>query len=199
MAGLVPAISIRTARALLNETAGTSPAVTRIAWDCSPWGCFPALRFAPLPPRTGANALMRATALPSRPLQNLVLLAELVARHAVEIGAGDADHPGGLRVRGRVHDAGPIGARLPGGEAVFARCHELEMVIALRIDAAPFGHVGLRARIAVDRPRIAVAVRLAGLAAGLDMRQHVEVELCVVIELALAGLHVPFEGLVHEG
>ena len=41
-------------------------------------------------------------------------------------------------------------------------------------------------------------MRLAGLAALLHVRQHVEIELGIVIEHALAGRRVVGEGLGHE-
>ena len=44
-----------------------------------------------------------------------------------------------------------------------------------------------------------MAVRLAGLAAFLHVRQHVEVELGIVEQHALAGRHVVVERLGHEG
>src|SRR5262249_49234436 len=116
----------------------------------------------------------------------------------VEVGAGDADYPGLLLVSGRVDRVRAIGAGLPWAEAVLARRHQLVVVLALGVDAPPFGHVGHVLGVAVDRPRRAVAVRLADLAALLHMRQHVEVEPGVVVQHALAGRQVVVEGLGHE-
>ena len=54
-----------------------------------------------------------------RALQNFVGLgAKMVARDGVEVGAGDADHPGHLRVRGGVDEAGRIGLGLSRAERV---------------------------------------------------------------------------------
>src|SRR5215510_4114760 len=102
-----------------------------------------------------------------------VASAEVEARDGVEVGAGDADDPRLLRVRGRVDDARPVGTRLARTDAIARGGLEHRAVLALGIDSAPFGHLGDGAGIAVDRPRGAVAVRLAGLAALLHVGEHV--------------------------
>src|SRR5262245_40151579 len=91
-----------------------------------------------------------------------------------------------------------IGASLANTESVLARHRQLVMLVALRVDAAPLGHAGHRLGVSVDRPRSTVAVRLTLLAALLDMRQHIKVELLVVIEHAFAGRHIVVEGFGYE-
>src|SRR6266568_1888383 len=100
---------------------------------------------------------------PSRLLQHAVLLAEVIAREHVEIGAGDADHPGLVRMRGRMDHPGAIGFGLSRPEAIPAHRLQNRMRLALRVGTAPLGHLGILPRVAVDRPRRAMAVRLADL------------------------------------
>src|SRR2546429_5539919 len=90
---------------------------------------------------------------PSRLLQHAVLLAEMIAWEHVEIGAGDADHPGLFRMRGRMNHPGAVGFGLPRPEAIPAHRLENRMRLALGVGTAPFGHLGIFPRVAVDRPR----------------------------------------------
>src|SRR6266487_1037893 len=90
---------------------------------------------------------------PSRLLQHAVLLAEVIAREHVEIGAGDADHPRLLRMGSRMDHAGAVGFGLARPQAIPAHRLEDGMRLALRVGAAPFGHLGRFPLIAVDCPR----------------------------------------------
>src|SRR5215813_2988283 len=85
--------------------------------------------------------------------QDLVLLAEVIARQLVKVGAGDTDDPGLLLVLGRVDHARTIGASLANTEAVLARHRQLVVLVAHWIDSPPLGHVGDRLGVAIDRPR----------------------------------------------
>src|SRR3954469_15957585 len=88
----------------------------------------------------------------SRLLQNAILLPEAIARQHIEIGAGDADHPGLLRMRSRMDHAGSVGFGLAGFQAISAHLLEYGVVLALRVDATPLGHFGMLPCVAVDRP-----------------------------------------------
>src|SRR5262245_12932320 len=110
-----------------------------------------------------ADSAGRCRSRPSRLLQHAVLPAEVITRKHVEIGAGDADHPGLLRMRGRMDHPGAISFGLPRAEAISAHRFENRMRLAFGVGAAPFGHLGKFPRVAVDRPRRAMAVRLADL------------------------------------
>src|SRR5262249_20492804 len=89
----------------------------------------------------------------SRLLQQPILLAEAIARERVEIGAGDADHPRRLRMRGRMDHPRAIGFGLACSEAISAHRLQNRVLLIVRIGAAPFDHVGVFPRISVDRPR----------------------------------------------
>src|SRR6188472_1962367 len=78
----------------------------------------------------------------------LHLLDELVglrpkaeARDGIEIGAGDADHPGLLGMPRGVQHARPVGAGVAGAEAVMRHRLEHGVLLTLRIDPPPFGHL----------------------------------------------------------
>src|SRR5215216_7922201 len=96
---------------------------------------------------------MTSSAMRLRLFQHLVALtAEAEARDGVEVGAGDANDPGRLRVGGGVNNAGAIGARVARSDAVAVGWLQHRVVLALGIDAPPLDHVGVAARVAVDRP-----------------------------------------------
>src|ERR1043165_2026065 len=103
-----------------------------------------------------------------------VCSSDLVARIGVEVGAGDADHPGLLGMPRRMQHARPVGAGVAGAEAVVRPRRKHPLPLALRIDPPPFGHLGDRTRRAIHRPRRAVAVRRTLLRAFVDMRQHID-------------------------
>src|SRR5262249_56046869 len=73
-----------------------------------------------------------------------VAVAEVEARDGVEVGAGDADDPRVLRVRGRVDDARPVGTRFARTDAIALGGLEHRAGLALGLDAAPFGPLGER-------------------------------------------------------
>src|SRR5919201_6417416 len=83
----------------------------------------------------------------SRLLQHAVLLAEVIAREHVEIGAGDADYPRPLRMGSRMDHTRAICFGLPRPQAISAHRLEHGMRFALGVDAAPFGHFGMFPRI----------------------------------------------------
>src|SRR5262249_20774055 len=95
----------------------------------------------------------RCRSRPSRLLQHAVLFAEVVTREHVEIGPGDADHPGLVRMRGRMDHPGAIGFGLSRPKAISAHRLENRMRLAFGVGAAPFGHLGKFPRVAVDSPR----------------------------------------------
>src|SRR5712691_5026423 len=78
-----------------------------------------------------------------------VVLAEMIARQHVEIGAGDADHPGLFRMRGRMDHARAIGLGLPRAETIHALRFEDDMLLAFGIGAAPLRHLGIFPRVTV--------------------------------------------------
>ena len=103
-------------------------------------------------------------------LQNFVLpRPEVIARNFVEISARDSNDPGAVRMRGRMDHVRRVGSRLSWPEAIAVGHFENRMVLAVRIDATPFRHLGDPASIGIDRPGRAVAVRLAGFAGRLHV------------------------------
>src|SRR5262249_11361092 len=137
------------------------------------------------PPTARKRTTARDAVLPaprSRLLQQAILLAEAIARERVEIGAGDADHPRLLRMRGRMDYPRAIGFGLARPEAIPAHRLQNRVLFAVRIGATPFHHVGIFPRISVDRPRRPVAVRLAGLVSFLHMREHMETGFGIAVE-----------------
>src|SRR5262245_24023820 len=102
-------------------------------------------------------------------------------------------------MRGRMDHPGTIGFGLPRPEAIPAHRLENRMRRALGVGTAPFGHLGILPRVAVDRPRRAMAVRLAGLVSFLHVREHVEVGVGIVVQDAPARRHIVAEDLGDKG
>src|SRR5262245_64221460 len=106
-----------------------------------------------------ADSAGRCRSRPSRLLQHAVLPAEVVTREHVEIGAGDADHPGLVRMRGRMDHPGAIVFRLPRAEAILALRLASRMRLAFGVGTGPFGPLVVFLRGDVVRPRRHMAVR----------------------------------------
>src|SRR5260370_8432700 len=86
----------------------------------------------------------------------------MIAREHVEIGAGDADHPSLLRVRGRMDHAGAIGLGLPRSEPIAAHRLENRVRLALGVRATPFRHFRVFPCLPTDCPRSPLALPLSG-------------------------------------
>src|SRR4051794_26981392 len=101
---------------------------------------------------TGRACRLAERGLRSGRFPHAVAGAEMIARDGVEVGAGDADNPGLVGMRGRMDDARSASAGLAGADAVALGRFEHGAILGLRIDAPPLGHFRDGAGIAVDRP-----------------------------------------------
>src|SRR3546814_14751600 len=93
-------------------------------------------------------------------LSDALLRIEAQPADFVQVGTGDPTEPRAVRIVDRVDRADIEESRLARREAVPLRDVEFgRRRIAGVVQAAPLGHVGVAARLAVDRPRTAVVFR----------------------------------------
>src|SRR5580704_17241916 len=108
---------------------------------------------------------------------------EAHAIDAIEVRAGYADKARVIRVIDGMDFAILVDASMARCEPVFF--HRLEFGvfgIAAVILALPFGHVGVMGRLPVNRPRRAVIVRRRVARLVVDVSQHLEAEVGILIE-----------------
>src|SRR5512145_1458695 len=124
---------------------------------------------------------------------------ERVPVDPVEVGAGDSDEPRLLRVVDRVDRARRVDADLPGVEAVLAGHLELGVRrVGAVVDATELGHVGVPGRLAVDRPRLAVVVRRRDARLLVDVGEHLEAEVGVLVQQVQPRLRLGPAGPLDE-
>ena len=116
------------------------------------------------------------------------LQVDLDAVDLVEIGAGDADKAGIIRIVDRMNGAVLVDAGLAWREPVLLDRLELGVLgVGPIVLALPFDHVGILLGLAVDRPRGAVVVRRRNARLAHDVAEHLEAELGVFVKDLDAG------------
>src|SRR5215470_7949155 len=115
---------------------------------------------------------------------------EAHALDVVEIGAGDADEAGIVGVIDRMDLAVLIDAGVPGQQPIFLDRLELGFIRAGAVVLAlPFDHVGMVGGLAVDRPGCAVVMRRRHPRLVVDVGEHLESEIGVLVEQLQAARH----------
>src|SRR5215813_2444190 len=116
---------------------------------------------------------------------------EAHALDLVEVGAGHPDEAGAVGIVDRMDGAVLIDAGVAGQQAILLDRLELGLAgIGAVVFALPLNHVGVVARLPVDRPRGAVIVRRRYPRLVVDMGEDLEAELRVLVEHLQAARHV---------
>ncbi len=155
-------------------------------------------------PAPRVAALMRATSALCRLLRcHLVHLAGIeVEAHAVdlvEIGSGDAHEAGLVRIVDGMDGTVLVDAGVPRQQAVFLDRLELGRIgSGASVLAGPLGHVSVIRSLPVDRPGGTVVVRRRHPRLVVDVGEHLEAELRILVEHLQAARHLIAAIFFHE-